>query len=81
MARPTVDLDVQLQVTFEEISEDEVAGWRAGISLLLQWIREAKYLSEESNGLASDDIDSDCGSFALDGHAFVADRVLQEVDA
>lgn len=50
MARPTVDFDVDLKIMFTEISEDEVTAWRAGVSLLLQWLKETKNLLEANDG-------------------------------
>ena len=44
MARPAVGFKVDLKVTFTEIPDDEVIAWRAGNSLLLQWIKKAKRL-------------------------------------
>jgi hypothetical protein len=55
MARPAVDFNVELEVEFVAISEDEVPALRAGYSLLLQWLREAKNFSEADDG--SVDID------------------------
>jgi hypothetical protein len=42
MPRPVQDLEYEFDVQFVEISEDVDLDRRAGISLLLQWIRAAR---------------------------------------
>jgi hypothetical protein len=42
MPRPVTDLEYEFDVQFVEISEDADLDRRAGIFLLLQWIKEAR---------------------------------------
>jgi hypothetical protein len=50
MARPVKILDIDLEIEFVEISDDDPSARPLGIGLLLKWAREAAQLGNDNPG-------------------------------
>lgn len=81
MSRRPSKLNIELKVEYVQVPEERLGDWHAGISQLLQLLyAERQYYEIE---VADERRDIDCYHddnfvFAIDGLAFIEDRVFQE---
>ena len=54
MARPKIELDIDLKVEFVAIDPDALAAWRADMLFLLELLREERSLQKAENGREPD---------------------------
>ena len=78
MARPITDITVELNVEFISIEEEDIDDWNAGVSFLVQLLREEKKIVEaESERVECDHPDHAICDVVIGVDALVEDGVFQ----